>query len=103
MQDIYPSTWTAQGNSMVASSHTVRVRSSAGSRRNKLTSLLRASAFVLVATLGFAQNPKIASSLETLDQNAIVDVIVQYDHLPSAADHQRVLSRGGALRREGYK
>jgi serine protease AprX len=54
----------------------------------------------LLATAAFAQHPKIASDLETLDPNSTADVIVQYAHVPTARHHQRVLAAGGALRRQ---
>ena len=60
----------------------------------------KAFALALLATAAFAQHPKIAPGLETLDQNSAVDVIVQYNHLPSERNHQRVLAQGGALRRQ---
>src|SRR5690349_2015002 len=59
--------------------------------------LLTISTLALVATSGFAQHPKIASGLEALDQNSMVDVIVQYAHPPTARHHQRILAQGGVL------
>src|SRR5579872_924866 len=65
-----------------------------------MASLFKVSALALLATSVFAQHPKIAPDLETLDQNSAVDVIVQYTHVPSERHHQRVLALGGTLGRQ---
>jgi len=65
-----------------------------------MTSSPKVFALALLALSAFAQQPKIAPDLETQDQNSMVDVIVQYNHVPSESQHQRVLALGGTLRRQ---
>ena len=91
--------WNEQGQSKAGKSGTGR-RASSTLRRHQMTSVIRFLVFTLLTTLGFAQNPKIAPGMETLDQNSMVDVIVRYNHVATEANHQRVLAQGGALRRQ---
>ena len=56
------------------------------------------STLTLLVTSAFAQHPKIARGLETLDQNSVVDVIVQYTHVPTERHYHNVLAKGGALK-----
>lgn len=49
--------------------------------------------------IGFAAPvPKIAPDLKTGDPSSVVDVIVQFNHAPTDAEHQKVASRGGTLK-----
>jgi serine protease AprX len=53
--------------------------------------------FLALATLTSAQNAKLSTELQSIDPATQVHVIVQYDHVPTTTDHQRVVSLGGAF------
>ena len=63
-----------------------------------------AGLLLLAASLAFAgpqkHNPKMADELGSVDQNSTVDVIIQYNQVPTEAHHQKVRNKGGALKRE---
>jgi len=48
----------------------------------------------------FAGTSKLSQDLEQNNSSQLVDVIVQYNQVPTAAYHQKVLGRGGALKRQ---
>ncbi len=50
--------------------------------------------------MAFADSPKISKDLAGSNGSAPVNVIVQFNHAPTTLYHQKVLSLGGALRRE---
>ncbi|MGA2674154.1 MAG: S8 family peptidase [Terracidiphilus sp.] len=57
-------------------------------------------ALIVSASLAFAGSPKLSKDLvgkQALDR---VDVIVQFNQVPTARHHEKVLSRGGAIKRE---
>ncbi len=62
--------------------------------------LIRVAALAILATPVFAQHHKVAASLETLDEDSVADVIVQYAKVPDEQHHQKVLARGGVLHEE---
>jgi serine protease AprX len=65
----------------------------------KLTELItRIAIFLFAANLAFARQPKISTELERLDPNTDVDVIVQFNRVPTERHHRKVLSLGGTLR-----
>ena len=45
-------------------------------------------------------NSKMADELSRVDRNATVDVIIQYNQMPTEAHHQKVRNKGGSLQRE---
>ncbi|MFZ1087332.1 MAG: S8 family peptidase, partial [Terracidiphilus sp.] len=53
---------------------------------------------LLSASLAFAGSPKLSSDLQGPSASDQVDVIVQFNHAPTAAYHQKVYSRGGTLK-----
>ena len=56
-------------------------------------------AIILTGGLLFGQgNEKFSSEFQNIDQHGNVDVIVQYNEVPTAEHHQKVLDRGGKLR-----
>jgi serine protease AprX len=63
-----------------------------------------AGLLLLAASLAFAgpqkHNPKMSDELGRVDQNSTVDVIIQYNQVPTEAHHQKVRNKGGALQRE---
>jgi serine protease AprX len=64
----------------------------------KLASLFIAAA-LSVSAQRLNHNPKLSADLVTADLQTQRAVIVQWKHVPSEAHHQKVLTRGGALRR----
>ena len=62
--------------------------------------VLAVLALFLSATLAMASSPKISKDLQGKNSADTVKVIVQFDRAPTAAYHQKVISRGGALKRE---
>ena len=57
-------------------------------------------AVILCATMAFAGSPKMSKDLEGKNASDQVDVIVQFNQVPTARHHQKVLSRGGKLKHE---
>jgi serine protease AprX len=57
-------------------------------------------AAILSASLAFAGAPKISKDLAGKYASGKVDVIVQFNQIATAEHHQKVLSRGGAIKRE---
>lgn len=57
-------------------------------------------AMILSASLAFAGSSKLSQDLMGQNGSAPVDVIVQFNQVPLAAYHQKVLSRGGTLKQE---
>ena len=57
-------------------------------------------ALLLSASLAFAGTPKMSKDLQGAKTSGQVDVIVQYTHVPTAFHHQKVLSKGGKIKRE---
>ena len=55
---------------------------------------------LLAAGLVAAQPPRIATDLKASDATANVDVIVRFKVAPTEVHHQRIIQRGGALKRE---
>ncbi len=55
---------------------------------------------VVLASGAHAAELKLAPDLRNQDPQAAVDVIVQYRHLPTAGDHNRVAANGGRLTHE---
>lgn len=62
--------------------------------------LLIMSALILCSNLAFAGSHKISKDLRGKDPSSQVDVIVQFDHAPTATYHQKIVDRGGKLKRE---
>lgn len=62
--------------------------------------LLIMSALILCSNLAFAGSHKISKDLRGKDPSSQVDVIVQFDHAPTAKYHQKIVDRGGKLKRE---
>jgi len=62
-------------------------------------------AFVFAAGMAFAETRKISPDLHAKTASDKVDVIVQFTEVPKAAHHEKVLSRGGRIKRElgGFK
>lgn len=52
---------------------------------------------LLTGTMAYAQGSKLAADLKGVLQGSQVDVIVQYQHPPTAAHHQKIRQRGGLL------
>lgn len=62
---------------------------------------LTGCAMILSASLAFAgSHKKLSKDLEGAKVSSQVDVIVQYTQVPTARHHQKVLSRGGKIKRE---
>ena len=61
--------------------------------------VLVALTLILSANLAFAGPRKMSKDLESKTSGK-VDVIVQFNHVPNANDHQRVANHGGKLKRE---
>jgi serine protease AprX len=57
-------------------------------------------AVILSASLAFAGPRKMSKDLDGKKPSDRVDVIVQFNQVPTARHHQKVLARGGKLRRE---
>jgi len=64
--------------------------------------VLVALTLILSANLAFAGPRKMSHDLEskTSGKSGKVDVIVQFNHVPNANDHQRVANHGGKLKRQ---
>jgi len=71
--------------------------------RTKTTTLVRTfltiCTLILGANLVFAGSHKISKDLEGNTGSGMVDVIVQFKQLPTAAHHEKVLSRGGTIKK----
>jgi hypothetical protein len=61
--------------------------------------VLVALTLILSANLAFAGPRKMSKDLESKTSGK-VDVIVQFNHVPNANDHQRVANHGGKIKRE---
>ena len=61
---------------------------------------LMLSALVLCTGMAFAGSRKISKDLQGKDPSSMVDVIVQFDQVPTAKYHQKIMDRGGALKRQ---
>jgi serine protease AprX len=57
-------------------------------------------ALILCSNLAFADPTRLSKDLQGRNGSDQVDVIVQYNHIPTAVFHQKVLSRGGAIKQE---
>ena len=71
-------------------------------RKNTKTAMwgrifLTACALILGASLAFAGSHKMSKDLEGKHASGQVDVIVQFNQVPTAFHHQKVLSRGGKI------
>jgi hypothetical protein len=53
---------------------------------------------ILSANLAYASSTKLSKDLQELSGSNQIDVIVQFNHVPTAEYHQKVLSRGGVLK-----
>src|SRR5271169_4409557 len=51
-------------------------------------------------SLAFGQGRRMSRDLQVTNSSIPVDVIVQFQHVPTQLQRQRVFSRGGTLRRE---
>jgi serine protease AprX len=65
-----------------------------------MRTLLRVAVLLLTASIAFARNPKFGRDLDGIASTAMVDVIVQYDHVPTPTDHQNMARQGGVLTRQ---
>ena len=63
-----------------------------------MKNLLRIAVLILTASCAFARHPKIAPDLGGVDRTSKVDVIIQFKHVPTEAQHQKVRNQGGMLR-----
>jgi hypothetical protein len=61
---------------------------------------LAVSVFIATASMAFASSAKLSTDLQGKHPSGQVDVIVQFDRMPAADYHQKVLSRGGRLKGE---
>jgi len=66
-----------------------------------MRNLLKVAVLVLILTgsSAFAKHPKLGRGLDKVDPNSNVDVIVQYNHVPTGWDHQWVHGQGGNVKR----
>jgi serine protease AprX len=62
--------------------------------------VLTVLALFLSATLAIASSPKMSKDLAAKSRSGDIDVIVQFNHVPNVADHQRVGNHGGRLKRQ---
>ncbi|MDQ6665326.1 MAG: S8 family serine peptidase, partial [Acidobacteriota bacterium] len=62
-----------------------------------MKNILQFGAIFGLATLALAGQSKISGDLRTLDPESPVEVIVQFKHAPSSAQHQKITSQGGTL------
>ena len=62
--------------------------------------ILTMCAVILSASLAFAASPKVSKELQANNSSGQVDVIVQFVHMPTAESHQKILNRGGSVKRE---
>src|ERR1035437_5997635 len=62
--------------------------------------VLTCFAFFLSVSVAFSAPTKISKDLQGRNASDQVDVIVQFNQVPTAHHHQRVFSRGGTLKRE---
>lgn len=76
-------------------------------RTTKISSTLWASTFltilglILSASLALAApHEKLSKELRGSNSSGMVDVIVQFDRVPTAKEHQKIFDRGGKLKRE---
>ncbi len=63
-----------------------------------MRNLFKITVLLMTASVAFARNPKFGRDLDGVDPRSVVDVIVQFDHVPAQADHLWVRGQGGALR-----
>jgi serine protease AprX len=61
---------------------------------------LTVCALILSASLAFAGTHKMSKDLEGKKSSDMVNVIVQFNQVPSTRHHQKVLNRGGKLKRQ---
>src|SRR5579871_56411 len=66
--------------------------------RLHMRSTLLISIALLTANLSQADSAKLSRELEGRQPDQIVDVIIQYKHVPTAEHHARVAARGGELK-----
>ena len=64
-----------------------------------MRNLLRIAVLILTASVAFARNPKLGRDLDGVNPRSNVNVIIQYNHVPTRGDHQWVRGQGGVLRR----
>ena len=64
-----------------------------------MRNLLRIAVLLLTASVAFARNPKLGRDLDGINPNSNVNVIIQYKHVPTDGDHQKVRGQGGSLKR----
>ena len=62
--------------------------------------ILTLCVLILGVCAAFASSAKISTDLQGKNGTDQVDVIVQYNQVPTAEHHQKVFSRGGTLKRE---
>jgi serine protease AprX len=62
--------------------------------------ILTLCAIILISIPTFAASQKISKELEQKQGSDKVDVIVQFDQMPSARHHEKILSRGGQINRD---
>jgi serine protease AprX len=56
--------------------------------------------FLALGLSTFAQNAKLSADLQGIIATGQVKVIVQYNHIPTAADHQRIAGPNGVFKRQ---
>ena len=60
---------------------------------------LRTPAFLMLfSLLAYGQHSKFSSNLAAKDSNATLNVIVQFNTMPTSVQHEKVISRGGRLK-----
>ena len=73
------------------------------SNRSRTKTLVRTfltvCTLILGSSLAFAGSQKTSKDLEGSTGSAQVDVIVQFNQLPNSAYHEKILSRGGSIKR----
>jgi len=65
-----------------------------------MRNLLKIGVLLLTASFAYAQNAKLGRDLKGINPNSNVDVIIQFTHVPTAADNQWVRSLGGVVVRQ---
>ena len=68
-----------------------------------MRNLLKITVLLLTASVALAQNPKLGHDLDGIDPKSNVNVIIQYNHVPTQDDHQRVRGQGGVLKKAVWK
>lgn len=64
-----------------------------------MQNMLKLAMALSTAALAFGQGSKMASDLKRSQSGSLVDVIVQYQRLPTAAHHHKIVARGGLLQK----